>query len=147
MKVLIFFLLLTSSMAFVQCNQSSNRHVTSNDLETETIEKRLPSYMLNIQWVRCFEEDGSFEGLVFRPSYYKEFPPARFRQVVKFNSNYTCDLLSLSPNDAHESQRAKWRFLNNEVIEIYETISAKKENVLHRWSVLKSEKDLLVVKE
>lgn len=149
MKILTRYLVVLSCLILVQCSQNNNGESLKGDRlkVADTKHINLPSYLLKQQWVRSFEEDDALGGMVFRPSYYKEFPPARFRQVVVFNSNRTCDILLLNANDAHAFKQAKWRFLNSEVIEIYETISTKKDNVLHRWSVVKSEKDLLVVKE
>ncbi|MBC7880590.1 MAG: hypothetical protein H7Y37_04595 [Anaerolineae bacterium] len=61
-------------------------------------------------WVRSTEEEKP-EGTVqiFRPAASMTFPPSRFRMTYKFARNGSCELYSLSPDDAHQFKTGKWR--------------------------------------
>ena len=45
---------------------------------------------------------------IFRPSDYKEFPAARYRETLIFNQDNTCSYLVLAPNDRHYFKDGKW---------------------------------------
>ena len=78
---------------------------------TEYTNKEVDLSLLINTWTHSREENKSnIPGETYRPSDYMTFPPARFRQIYKFNADYTCSYLFLSPTDGHHMKHAKWKF-------------------------------------
>ena len=126
-KILILTILFATGIAFTGCK---NTHNTQRSL-------------LEKSWTHSSEESipGQFE--VYRPSIYKEFPPARYRQIFNFKDNDVCDYLVLEPNDGHSMKNGNWKF-----DEKLNTIKILDENskVLYEFEVIELKDDLLKLK-
>jgi len=63
---------------------------------------------------------------VFRPDGYKDFPPSRYREQLRFAQDGTCSYLVLSPDDGHYVQNGKWQFADRgkDIIKIVDSTSS-----------------------
>ena len=76
----------------------------------EKKQKGFQASLLEKSWTQSFEEKTSDDIEIYRPSDYKEFPIARYRQVFSFHDNNVCEYLMLAENDAHYMEKGKWEF-------------------------------------
>ncbi|MEM7185104.1 MAG: hypothetical protein AAF466_00490 [Bacteroidota bacterium] len=92
-------------------------------------------------WIDSREENKPpYEGAVFRPCGYKEFPPSRFRFKFELLEDGICKILKVSPIDAHYMEEGTWKFdAPTNTLTLYNA-----NGTLHRsYEVLKAEHDLL----
>jgi len=82
------YLLLLLLVALVACKEKS-------DNGTRNIEH---AYLFT-WWTHSFEEQNVNDTVrVFRPDGYKDFPPSRYREQLRFAQDGTCSYLVLSPD-------------------------------------------------
>lgn len=91
-------------------------------------------------WTRSFEEETPDSPQIFRPSDYKTFPLARFRNVFHFKPNGKCDFWVLAPNDAHYFTTGTWSFLENKNLLVIED---KSLDIVYRYKVIRISENLL----
>ncbi len=107
--------------------------------------KEIDLSLLVNTWTHSREENKlEIPGETYRPSDYKTFPPARYRQIYKFNADYTCSYLFLSPTDGHQhpdKRSSSHRRDNNCVKKQYYFVNYSfttpiAQNFFIRWSIL-----------
>lgn len=93
--------------------------------------------MMSQSWTRSNEEG---EG-IYRPSESKPFQMLRYREVVRFSKDGTCEYLVLHPADAHFFEQGTWSIASGKLLEI------KRPNgsLYKRLEILDIQPDLLRV--
>lgn len=89
------------------------------------------------------EQELNPEGMVFRPTDYKTFPPSRFRFKMELAKDGTCKYLSLSPTDRHAMVDGIW---NYEAETQTLVIMTPKGKVVKSYTIENAEKELLLLK-
>ncbi len=128
MKTIIYFALLLL-IFFISCKDKSNPTVAEQGYSN-----------LTKSWTNSFEEQtDSIQ--IYRPSNYKQFPIARFREIFEFSKDSSCSYLVLSPVDAHYMQIGKWSIISrgNKVIGIFDSSQA----VYRKFQLVELKQDLL----
>ncbi len=116
--------------------------ITTSCQKKNDIDTIQPALFKNT-WIESYEENPSHDIRIYRPDDYKEFPPARFRQVFDFKTHNDCHYLVLAPNDAHYMTEGVWTYENsNRVL----TILNPDSEVAHRFEVIELKEDLLKLK-
>ena len=105
----IRFVLLFSFLLLASCKENSNPTNVQRDYGS-----------LTQSWTNSIEEQ-SDSVQVYRPSSYKEFPAARFREVLVFTKDSSCSYLVLSPTDAHYMQQGRWSMISPNRVTILDT--------------------------
>ncbi len=105
----IRFVLLFSFLLLASCKENSNPTNVQRDYGS-----------LTQSWTNSIEEQ-SDSVQVYRPSSYKEFPAARFREVFVFTKDSSCSYLVLSPTDAHYMQQGRWSMISPNRVTILDT--------------------------
>ena len=95
MKRYIFLLPLVAIAVF-SCNGKANPVKPDNHIPE-----------LIREWVNSFEEEIDSIS-IYRPSDYKQFPAARYRDGFSLQSDGTCRYMVLSPDDGHYSVAGTW---------------------------------------
>ena len=114
--------------------------INCNSVESKSTDKIDINFLIK-EWKRSFEEETD-SVQIFRPSDYKEFPPARFRQTYDFMEDYTCKYLVLSPNDAHYFEEGTWRYdSENKILEI----TTSQNNIVIKYRITNLSEDLLTM--
>jgi hypothetical protein len=114
---------------FASCKDKSNPTVVAQDYSNMTQ-----------SWSNSFEEQiDSIQ--VYRPSNYKQYPAARFREIFEFSKDRSCNYLVLSPVDAHYMQSGKWSIISpdNKVIGIFDSL----QTIYRRFQLVELKQDLL----
>ncbi len=119
-------------LSFASCGKGDNEFEEINVIEE-----------LSRSWTNSWEEEDNHNPFVqiFRPSDYKEFPPAWFRQVYHFSSDFTCTYWVLASNDAHYMEEGSWRLENSEII----IISNEENQPVAQLKILELSTNLLKV--
>ncbi len=82
-------------------------------------------------------------GLVFRPSDFKKFPPSRFRFKMELNEDGSCKYLYLHPTDRHRMVSGKWDYdTKTQTLKILD-VNGK---IIKSYKVTKADKDLLLLR-
>jgi len=91
-------------------------------------------------------EEGSLNpnGLVFRPTDYKTFPPSRFRFKMELAKDGTCKYLNLSPTDRHAMVDGIWNYEAESKTLVLMTTKGK---VIKSYTISKADNALLLLSE
>ena len=93
-------------------------------------------------WTNSYEEQIINDPTnIFRPSDYKEFPAARYRETLIFNQDNTCSYLVLAPNDRHYFQDGKWNLddQGKNIITIFDSTNT----VYKKFQITELKQDIL----
>ncbi len=106
----------------------------------EESKNRLQIELLENNWTQAFEEKLSDDLEVYRPSDYKDFPVARYRQVFNFHENKVCEYLVLAENDGHYMETGTWEYdpKTNRI-----KILNSETEIVHDFEVVQLSEDLL----
>ncbi len=96
MKIFLFLLFVVFFL--VSCNTTDIQD--SGEINIVQLKK---------EWTHSFEEDYN-SVRVYRPSNYKEFQAAWFRQIYFFENNNKCSYLVLAPDDGHYFNQGIWYY-------------------------------------
>ncbi len=81
-------------------------------------------------------------GLVFRPSDFKKFPPSRFRFKMELSKDGSCKYLYLHPTDRHKMVSGKWDYdAKTQTLKIFDG----GDKIVKSYRVSKTDKDLLLL--
>jgi hypothetical protein len=130
MKILNYVLLF--SLVFIlSCKEKSNPAKTTNDLQ-ELVQG----------WTNSFEEETDSIN-IYRPSNYKQYPIARYRDGFDLQNDGKCIYMVLSPNDAHYSVAGTWsvNVSSDTIVELRDTVGG----VHYKLKVVELKNDLLRV--
>ena len=95
---------------------------------------------LQQNWTRSREEETPASPHIYRPSDYKTFPAARFREVFQLQEDGVCTFWVLAPNDAHYFTTGIWQFNQKKNILVIEDQSL---DIRYRFKVLELSENLL----
>ena len=95
---------------------------------------------LTQSWTHSFEEESDSIAL-YRPSDYKNYPGARYRDNFDLQNDGSCNYMVLSPDDAHYSVRGTWsvRISDGTIVELRDTLG----NIHYVLKVVELRSDLL----
>lgn len=128
-KLILIPMVLASIIMTIRCDKSKK-----NELQ---------SVLLENSWTQSFEEKAADNIDIFRPTDYKEFPIARYRQIFKFHANNVCDYLVLAENDAHYMDKGKWDYdeITNQI-----KVFNSESDIIYKFEVVELSADLLQLK-
>jgi thiol-disulfide isomerase/thioredoxin len=109
----------------------------------KTVQTIDQSYLIG-SWTDSREEkDLNPDGMIFRPTDYKTFPPSRFRFKMELAKDGTCKYMSLSPTDRHGMANGTWSF-NEEINTL--TLMNTEGSIIKSYKIETLEKELLLLK-
>jgi hypothetical protein len=91
-------------------------------------------------WTHSFEEQTD-SVQIFRPTNSRQFPISRFRQILEFHSDSTCNYLAVGTNDYTYMVAARWSIIshNDRILAIFDTTG----ELAFRFKVVELQQDLL----
>jgi len=98
MRVLFFSLIVIMIGTSEKCEPTANSELYTS--------------FYNEDWLLSREEGMEQDAEIYRPRSYQKWPPSRFRNVYKFNSDGTGKYFKLAPNDAHKMVDCHWKIEN-----------------------------------
>jgi len=130
MKIFLYILLLSLVVVYA-CKEKSNPAKPITEVP-ELVQA----------WTNSFEEETDSIN-VYRPSSYKQFPAARYRDGFNLQSDGKCSYMVLSPNDAHYSVAGTWSVSvsTDTIVELRDTVGS----IHYKMKVVESKNDLLRV--
>ncbi len=109
---------------------------------SDAIEESSPKFNLNFiytTWFHSYEEQ-ALDGEIYRPYWFKDFTPSRYRRTFKFTTDGKCKVLMLAPTDAHYELSCNWQY---DELESAIYISSESGKGIYRLKIIELTGELL----